>query len=113
MAYLHAQASVFRAVEFRRPVIRAGNTGLSGFIDPHGRLLATVQDPDGTELFVTGTRTENVPLLVESFTSQRPQDTWITTGFARWGDAFAWGCFGAVLVVCFVDNRRARHYNPK
>lgn len=34
----HAQASVFRAVENRVPVVRAANTGLSCFIDEKGRI---------------------------------------------------------------------------
>jgi apolipoprotein N-acyltransferase len=35
----HLQASVFRAVESRVWVVRAANTGWSGFIDPSGRRL--------------------------------------------------------------------------
>ncbi len=37
-AFQHAQASVFRAVENRVPVVRATNTGFSCFIDSRGRI---------------------------------------------------------------------------
>ncbi len=53
--YQHAQGSIFRAVENRVNIVRAANTGLSCFISPEGRILASVQD-NGEEIFVTGHR---------------------------------------------------------
>jgi apolipoprotein N-acyltransferase len=41
-AFQHAQASVFRAVENRVPVVRATNTGFSCFIDRWGRVQKNV-----------------------------------------------------------------------
>jgi len=38
--YQHFNKAVFRAVENRKPVIRAANTGFSGFIDSNGRIIA-------------------------------------------------------------------------
>jgi len=38
--YQHFSMTVFRAVENRKPVIRAANTGISGFIDSSGRVLS-------------------------------------------------------------------------
>ena len=61
-AYQHAQASTFRAVELRRPVARAANTGWSGCIDAAGRWTASVQDHAGRELFVPGTVTCSLAL---------------------------------------------------
>ena len=38
--YQHFLVNIFRAVETRRPVIRAANNGISAVIDPWGRVLA-------------------------------------------------------------------------
>ncbi|MBW8781068.1 MAG: apolipoprotein N-acyltransferase [Verrucomicrobia bacterium] len=46
-AYQHAANSVLRAVETRRPVLRCGNGGWSGWIDEFGSIRAVLtQDPD-------------------------------------------------------------------
>jgi len=37
--YQHFSMSIFRAVENRKPLVRAANTGISGFIDATGRVL--------------------------------------------------------------------------
>ena len=64
--------TVFRAVENRRALVRAANTGISGFVDPAGRVLSK------TALFEESAAVMNVPLL-----SGR-------TVYARIGDGFAW-----------------------
>jgi len=56
MPYQHLQASVFRAVENGIPVVRAANTGVSGFIDSSGRVLDRVSR-DGKDTFVAGHKT--------------------------------------------------------
>jgi len=83
-AYQHAQASTFRAVELRVPIVRAANTGWSGCIDRTGRWRGSVRDAEGRELFVAGTHTCEVSPAVSR------------TLYAHWGDWFAWVC--AVLV---------------
>ena len=50
-AYQHAAHSVLRAVENRRPVIRCGNGGWSGWIDEFGNIRATVRDETDTIYF--------------------------------------------------------------
>ena len=59
--YQHAQASIFRAVENRVPVVRATNTGYSCFISAEGRVLSSVKN-DGQEIMVSGLQTETLVL---------------------------------------------------
>ena len=59
-AYQHLAASVFRAVENRVFLIRAANTGISAFISPEGKIISSVKDKLGTEIFVTGHATQAV-----------------------------------------------------
>ena len=47
-AYQHAAHSVLRAVETRRPVIRCGNDGWSGWIDEYGKIQAVMLNSAGT-----------------------------------------------------------------
>jgi apolipoprotein N-acyltransferase len=50
-AYQHAAHSVLRAVETRRPVLRCGNAGWSGWIDEFGSVRKVVADADGSVYF--------------------------------------------------------------
>jgi len=75
--------SIFRAVENRRALIRSANTGISGFIDPAGRIIAK------TNLFEEAAITRSIPLIqMKSF-------------YTRFGDLFAIACV-IVTVICFV-----------
>jgi apolipoprotein N-acyltransferase len=67
-AYQHFSMAVFRAVENRRFLARAANTGISGGIDPCGRVLLA------TSLY------EDAAPVVEVGLMQGP------TLFTRWGD---------------------------
>ena len=58
-AFQHAAHAVLRAVETRRPVIRCGNAGWSGWIDEFGTVRATVTDGRGS-IYFRGTRTLDV-----------------------------------------------------
>jgi apolipoprotein N-acyltransferase len=50
-AYQHAAHSVLRAVETRRPVLRCGNGGWSGWIDEFGAIRLPMENGDGTVYF--------------------------------------------------------------
>lgn len=77
-AYQHFSMAVLRSVENRRALVRAANTGISGFIAPTGRVMAT------TELFVDASIVAQVPLMKG------------TTYYCRWGD---WPVVLTVLVL--------------
>ncbi|OAG27681.1 apolipoprotein N-acyltransferase [Thermodesulfatator autotrophicus] len=49
--YQHFAQAVFRAVENRRYLVRVANTGISGLIDPHGRII--LQTPLEKEAYPT------------------------------------------------------------
>ncbi|MCP4686541.1 MAG: apolipoprotein N-acyltransferase [Desulfobacterales bacterium] len=70
--------AVFRAVETRRALVRAANTGISGFIDPAGRIRFS------TPLFQEAAVAWETPFLEE------------LSLYTRFGDVFAWIC----LAVC-------------
>jgi apolipoprotein N-acyltransferase len=68
--------NVFRAVENRTVLIRAANTGISGVIDPYGRILGRVQDHSHRDTFVSGYLTETIPLSRERTFYTTHGDVW-------------------------------------
>ena len=50
-AYQHAAHSALRAVETRRPVIRVGNGGWSGWFDEFGHVRAVLTNSEGSVYF--------------------------------------------------------------
>ena len=68
--YQHFSIAVLRAVENRRYLLRAATTGVSGIIDPYGRILAK------SEMMTQDILTEDIV----------PIDT--LTVYARYGDFF-------------------------
>jgi apolipoprotein N-acyltransferase len=79
--------NVFRAVENRVAVVRAANTGVSGFIDPYGRILGKVEE-EGKDSFVAGYVTKPVPLSQAS------------SFYTLYGDVWAYGNLaGTVLFL--------------
>lgn len=92
-ALQHMANAKFRCIELRRPMARAANTGVSGFVDENGSLeypdaganetgherLRVVQDPLTGNTFTTGTLPATVTLK-----KQPPM-----TFYARYGDVFS------------------------
>ena len=87
--------TVLRAVETRRSLVRAANTGFSGFIDPLGRVRLA------SPLFEPWAESADVVLMDE--------ETW----FVRCGYLFAPLCLGVVmgfLIWIVLHNPRSRHF---
>ena len=92
---MHLQAAVFRAVENRRSLVRASNTGVSGFIDARGRLYNKLQNAHGEDAFVTGSATAMVDLHEKiSF-------------YTNFGDIFTYLCFGCILLA-FIQKKNGK-----
>lgn len=81
--YQHLSMVVFRAVECRRALARAANTGVSAFVDPIGRLL------DETPIFEKAFRTRALPIMN------------CRSLYVRYGDIFALAC-SLVSLVAYV-----------
>jgi apolipoprotein N-acyltransferase len=80
--------TIFRAVENRRTLARAANTGISGFIDPVGRILSS------TPLLEEAAVTRALPLIHKK------------TFYTRFGDLFALACLmGTIFVIVFESGK--------
>jgi apolipoprotein N-acyltransferase len=84
--YQNFSMVIFRAIENRVPFARAANTGFSGFIDAHGRVL------------------QRGDLFKEEIRSERLRPGMRKTLYTQYGDFFAMGCvillFYFVLSIC-------------
>jgi apolipoprotein N-acyltransferase len=79
--YQHFTMTVFRAVENRVFIARAANTGITGFIDPRGRIIQK------GEIFVEEAMNGTIRLSKKK------------TIYTRYGDVFAWVCSGLSLLL--------------
>lgn len=80
--------ALFRSIELRRPMVRATNTGVTCFIDTHGRITSQLTDPDTGSTFLEGALPGEVKV------PRHP----VMTLYARFGEWFAL----TMLVVCGV-----------
>lgn len=85
--YQHFSMAVFRAIENRKPVIRAANTGISGFIDSNGRIIKSTSLFDRT-------------YLVGEVKTDRTR-----TFYSKYGDIFVYIC---LICTIFVIMKKAR-----
>jgi apolipoprotein N-acyltransferase len=88
--YQHFSLAVWRAVENRRALARAANTGISGFVDPAGRVL------DPTPLMQEAAVVREMALL----------DT--ATVYTRFGDIFSAGCLAVSILISVWEVLRHR-----
>ena len=86
--YQHFQQATMRAIEQGRFLVRAANTGISGVVDPYGRVMAR------TPLFERRILTVDVRLLEDR------------TLYSRTGDVFAYGCVVVAVFVLGISFRR-------
>ena len=82
--------NVFRSVENRVAIGRAANNGISGFIDPYGRIMDVVRDSTGKATFIKGHLTHNMPLSFEK------------TFYTRHGDIFAYICIAISILSVLI-----------
>lgn len=85
--YQHFSMAVFRAVENRKPVVRAANTGISGFIDSSGRITGTTGLFERTVL----TRTVKTDGTLSAYT--------------KYGDIFSYLCIVCTLLLLIMKRR--------
>jgi len=83
--------AAFRAVENRRYMVRAANTGITAVVDPWGRVLAP------TRLFDRTVLVREVPFVGE------------TTFYTRHGDVFARACAAIALALVTGSFTAPRH----
>jgi len=88
--YQSMAMAVFRAVENKRALIRAANTGISGFIDPLGRIGRQ------TGIFTATAQVAPVPMLE------------VDTVFGRYGHWFGMACAVLIPLLLAVGSRRSR-----
>lgn len=88
--YQHEAIAVWRAIENRRYLVRVGNAGVTGVVDPFGRVL------DRLGMFTAETlRTEIRPLHIETI-------------YTRIGDTFAWAVVAIAAASLLLSRWKAR-----
>ncbi len=94
--YQHLSMATFRAIENRVFIVRAANTGITGFIDSKGRIVKQ------GGLFTEETMIGTIHLSKGK------------TFYTLHGDVFAWVCSGfTILILVFLINRRRKRSNRR
>lgn len=98
-AWQHAAHSVLRAVETRRPVIRCGNNGWSGWIDELGRTRDVLLN-DRDSIYFRGSGTVNL--------SRGSGWAGYFSPYVRFGDWFIALCLAFSLIAARIGSRTKR-----
>jgi apolipoprotein N-acyltransferase len=101
-AYQHAAHSVLRAVEVRRPVVRCGNNGWSGWIDEFGNIRHVMKNSEGTVYF---RGTDRFEVTRDARWAGRQ------SFYSRFGDWFVGVC-AALTVMAYLTLAVARKREP-
>jgi apolipoprotein N-acyltransferase len=113
----HLALCRFRAVETRRAVGRAVNMGVSALVDSNGRVLAPgrVVDVNGMQVWEIPDQPESLPVsrwyeykkVAGVLIGRVPIDA-RGSFYADWGDCFALGCGGFLLLALVGSSRRRK-----
>ncbi len=90
----HFSMVVFRAIENRIPFARAANTGISGFINSHGKII------------------KKTPLFVETALAERLNVRSEETFYTAYGDLFAIACAIITFALMMSAKRRTDAHRP-
>jgi len=89
-AYQHWEQASLRSIEQGRYLARAANTGISGFVDPYGRVMQK------SEMFQSAVMAEDVRFLTDR------------TIYSRIGDVVGWGGVAYTLAGLILSRRTRR-----
>ena len=84
----HWQMARFRSMETRRPTLRSTNTGITGAIDPSGRVIA------------------ELPVLVAGYVDVQVQGHTGLTPYTRWGNYPLWIWVCGILMFAVIGRKR-------
>lgn len=87
-SWQHFQHARFRCIEFRRPMVRVANNGVTGWIDERGVPRQVLRDQQTGSVQISGTLRMIVPVVETR-----------TTFYARWGDWAGWLSLWLVLAA--------------
>ncbi|MFC1548373.1 apolipoprotein N-acyltransferase [Candidatus Omnitrophota bacterium] len=96
----HMQASVFRAVENRVPVVRAANTGISCFIDYTGNIISRVRKGQ-QDIFIGGFATDEIKV------------SRVRTYYTVYGDVFVYFCAFMVILLMITEGLYIKNEKKK
>ena len=88
-AYQHWEQASLRSIEQGRYLARAANTGISGFVDPYGRVLQS------SNMFQSAVMAEDLRFITER------------TIYSRIGDVVGWLSVAFTLAALVATRRRA------
>ena len=83
----HLANAIFRCVENRRPMVRAANTGISGIVDPYGRVV------------------EQTPIFQPAVLVGEARYLRTSTFYSRHGDILAYGSALATAALVLLARR--------